>query len=74
EPLDTSMTAVGGVSDPKAGREEMEAWRIHTRGRFDIRMMAGDHFFIHSAQALVLRDLAQDLHRVLRQIPEMPRV
>jgi hypothetical protein len=27
-------------------------------------MVQGDHFFIHSAQAMVLRDLAQDLHGV----------
>lgn len=73
DPLDVPMTAVGGVNDPKADREEMEAWGIHTTGEFTVRMMAGDHFFIHSAQPLVLRDLAQDLHGVLRRVREPQR-
>ncbi|HEX7239288.1 MAG TPA: thioesterase domain-containing protein [Longimicrobiaceae bacterium] len=70
EPLDVPVTATGGVNDPKADREEMEAWKLHTSGGFQVRMMAGDHFFIHSAQAMVLRDLAQDLHAVLRRLRE----
>lgn len=73
EPLDVPITAVGGVNDPKATREDMEAWRRHTRADFGLRMMAGDHFFIHSSQPLVLRDLAQDLHGVLRRIREPQR-
>jgi medium-chain acyl-[acyl-carrier-protein] hydrolase len=73
EPLDVPITAVGGLSDPKAQREDMEAWRLHTRGEFSVRMVQGDHFFIHSAQATVLRDLAQDLHGVLRRVREPQR-
>lgn len=73
EPLDVPITAIGGTSDPKAARESMEAWSLHTRARFELRMVAGDHFFIHSSQPLVLRDLAQDLQGVLRRIREPQR-
>lgn len=74
EPLGVPVTAIGGMSDPKADRAEMEAWRLHTRGAFSLRMIPGDHFFIHSSQAMVLRDLAQDLHGVLRRLGEPQRV
>ena len=73
EPLDVPITAIGGLSDPKAQREDMEAWGLHTRADFSVRMVQGDHFFIHSAQAMVLRDLAQDLHGVLRRVREPQR-
>jgi len=72
-PLDVPITAVGGADDPKAERPEMEAWRLHTRADFDVRTMPGDHFFIHSSQALLLRDLARDLHGVLHRIREPQR-
>lgn len=68
EPLDVPITATGADADPKANREETEAWRVHTTREFRVRIMSGDHFFIHGAQALVLRDLAQDLQGVLRRI------
>lgn len=73
EALDVPITAVGGLGDPKASREDMEAWRRHTRAEFGVRMMPGDHFFIHTAQAMLLRDLAQDLHGVLRRVGELQR-
>jgi medium-chain acyl-[acyl-carrier-protein] hydrolase len=67
EPLDVPITAIGGTDDPKADRGEMEAWREHTRAAFALRMVPGDHFFIHSAPSVVLRDLAQELHVLLRR-------
>lgn len=71
-PLDVPITAIGGADDPKATREDMEAWRLHTRAAFEVRMIPGDHFFIHSSAPLVLRALAQDLHAVLRRL-SVPR-
>ncbi|HEX2191394.1 MAG TPA: thioesterase domain-containing protein [Longimicrobiaceae bacterium] len=73
EPLDVPITAIGGSDDPKAARDDMAAWSRHTRAGFELRMVAGDHFFVHSAQALVLRDLAHDLQEVLRRIREPQR-
>lgn len=69
EPLDVPITAIGGTEDPKAGREEIEAWGLHTRAAFAARMIPGDHFFIHGSQPLVLRDLAQELRGVLERVP-----
>ncbi|HEV2150491.1 MAG TPA: thioesterase II family protein [Longimicrobiaceae bacterium] len=73
EPLDVPITASGGTNDPKADRAEMEAWAEHTRAGFSLRMVPGDHFFIHSALPVVLRDLAQDLQGILRRVREPQR-
>lgn len=67
-PLDAPITAIGGTDDPRAERWEVEAWAAHTRGGFRARFLPGDHFFIHGAQALHLRDLAHDLREVLGRV------
>jgi medium-chain acyl-[acyl-carrier-protein] hydrolase len=68
EPLDCSVTAFGGNDDPEVSREELSAWRRRTRESFSLHMFPGGHFFLQSAQSLVLRVLAQDLRQVLRRI------
>ena len=61
EPLDGGISAFGGLGDEEVTREDVEAWKEHTRGRFRMRMLPGDHFFIHSAKDLVLEAVARDL-------------
>jgi medium-chain acyl-[acyl-carrier-protein] hydrolase len=73
EPLDCSVTALGGVDDPQVSREELSAWRSHTCGPFSFHMFPGGHFFLQSAQRLVMQILAEDLRRVIRRIPRGPR-
>ena len=69
EALTCSITAFGGNDDGRVSREELSAWRAQTSNSFSMHMFPGDHFFIQSAQALVLRVLAQDLKQVLRRQP-----
>jgi surfactin synthase thioesterase subunit len=40
---------------------ELAAWREQTCSAFIHRTLPGDHFFLHSAQELLLRALTQDL-------------
>jgi medium-chain acyl-[acyl-carrier-protein] hydrolase len=70
EPLDCSITAFGGTDDGRVSRGELSAWHIQTSKSFFLRMFPGDHFFIQSAQAHVLRVLGQDLMQVLRRLPQ----
>jgi surfactin synthase thioesterase subunit len=59
--LDVPVHAVGGSDDPRARREQIEAWRELTSGRFDLSIIAGDHFFINSRRAELLALVAERL-------------
>lgn len=61
EPLDCPVSAFGGLQDSVTSRDELAAWREQTSGAFVLRMFPGGHFFLHSARALLLRAVAQDL-------------
>lgn len=66
-PLACPITAYGGLGDPKAPREDVEAWREHTAADFTLRFFPGDHFFVFARRDLVLRTLAMDLHEIFRR-------
>jgi medium-chain acyl-[acyl-carrier-protein] hydrolase len=53
--------AYAGIKDPDITREEVEAWRDECASSFRLRIFPGDHFFIHSAEALLLHALSHDL-------------
>jgi medium-chain acyl-[acyl-carrier-protein] hydrolase len=61
EPLAAGISALGGLGDEDVPREDLEGWRRHTLGRFDVQMFPGDHFFIHDDKRLVLGAVARDL-------------
>ncbi|WP_088243857.1 thioesterase II family protein [Calothrix rhizosoleniae] len=61
-PLECPITAFGGLSDPEANINELEAWAKQTKSTFSLKMFQGDHFFIHSAQSQLLEFLNQFLH------------
>ena len=64
QPLDCPITAFGGIEDTEVTREYLDAWREMTTGAFNLRMLPGDHFFLHAAQPLFLQMLARDLEKV----------
>jgi len=64
-PLDCPLTALGGLLDLDVTHEHLGLWREQTTGPFTVRMLPGDHFFIRSDQALLLRAVARDLHKTL---------
>jgi surfactin synthase thioesterase subunit len=65
-PLDCPITALGGLQDNEVARENLEAWREHTTSDFKLRMLPGDHFFLNSCQAQLLRIVSQGLHQLVR--------
>ncbi len=59
-PLPCAISAFGGLRDTDIAREKLTAWNEQTANDFVVRMLPGDHFFIQSAQELLLRFVAQD--------------
>lgn len=60
-PLQCPISAFGGLQDEEVGREELEGWKEQTTGRFKLRMMPGNHFFLNDGQHSLLRSIAEDL-------------
>lgn len=69
-PLPCPLTAFGGAHDQVVSREDLAAWREHTLGEFSLRMLEGDHFYLRSAQAQIVREVSQQLLRRLQEEPE----
>jgi medium-chain acyl-[acyl-carrier-protein] hydrolase len=64
-PLTCPLDAFGGLQDVNIPREDIESWREHTDALFTLRMLPGDHFFIHTAQNMLLQAISQSLARLL---------
>lgn len=71
EPLGCSITAFGGTQDRSV--EPLSAWSIHTRQTCSCVLLPGDHFYVQSAQPLLLRYLAEELVALLHTAQAMPR-
>jgi medium-chain acyl-[acyl-carrier-protein] hydrolase len=65
-PLDCPLTIFGGLQDAEVGREELAEWREHTTSTCVVRMLAGEHLFVNTAQHFILRQLAGELHAYVR--------
>ncbi|NER81855.1 MAG: thioesterase, partial [Leptolyngbya sp. SIO1D8] len=68
-PLNCPITAFGGLQDPDVSSEMLEAWQKQTAAVFAMQMFLGDHFFIHTAQPLLLKSLSRSLNRIVDQMP-----
>jgi medium-chain acyl-[acyl-carrier-protein] hydrolase len=53
-PLDVPVLALAGTHDPLARTEEIEGWRGHTRGAFELRRVPGGHLFIRDSRAAAI--------------------
>lgn len=63
-PLDTPISAFGGLEDPDVSRDDLLAWKEQTRGSFRLRMFPGGHFFLHAARQGLVHAVAEDLMRL----------
>lgn len=61
-PLESSITAFGGLQDQEVNVEELEGWQEQSKASYKLQMFPGDHFFIQSSQPLLLQILAKHLH------------
>jgi medium-chain acyl-[acyl-carrier-protein] hydrolase len=69
-PLNCSISAYGGLQDKEVSYHDLEKWRDQTHHSFTLRMLPGNHFFVHSAQALLLQAVFQDLTTLLHGLTE----
>jgi medium-chain acyl-[acyl-carrier-protein] hydrolase len=68
-PLGCEMTVFGGLQDTDVPRECLVGWQEQTIAHCSVRMLPGDHFFLHSSQALLLRALNRQIERLI-QVPQ----
>lgn len=70
-PLDCPITAFGGLQDREVNCDELQAWREQTNAAFSLQMFRGDHFFLNSAQSLLLQSLSQELRQITNKIDRL---
>lgn len=59
--LNCPITVLGGLQDQVAKFDDLAAWQEQTTASYQLQMFPGDHFFLHSAQTLVLQFLTDVL-------------
>jgi medium-chain acyl-[acyl-carrier-protein] hydrolase len=64
-PLSCPVTAFAGSEDTCVTQKELEAWKVQTIGSCKFWTLPGDHFFLHTSEALLLQALVQDIRGVL---------
>jgi medium-chain acyl-[acyl-carrier-protein] hydrolase len=55
EPMDIAIAALAGADDPFAAPAAVETWRTQTTGTFQLEVLPGGHFFVHSERTSVLQ-------------------
>ena len=62
-PLALPLVVLGGLWDPRAPREAVEAWARHAAGPLRMAFFPGDHFFQRATPGPVCEVLAEELTR-----------
>jgi medium-chain acyl-[acyl-carrier-protein] hydrolase len=73
QPFTCPIAAFGGVQDTEVTRADLDPWRDQTTGAFVLRLLPGDHFFIHTARQFLVQALSLDLMRLNQSLPKGPR-
>ena len=61
EPLDCSITSLCGMYDKRVSSKDAEAWNVHTKKDFNIKMIPGKHLFINTHQDEVINIINQEV-------------
>jgi medium-chain acyl-[acyl-carrier-protein] hydrolase len=64
DPLDCPIYAFGGNSDSTTTAQDLQAWRLHTKRTFELKVFRGDHFFIRNNQHSVFSEILAKLSQV----------
>lgn len=68
-PLDCPIVAYCGTQDEEEHQQTMEAWREQTTKSFKLRMIEGNHFFLHGNETTLLRSLSEELTHLVKARP-----
>jgi len=63
------VTVFAGSEDRGISEEMMIGWEQHTRGRFEMHAVSGDHFFLTTSKDIVLTTIQKSLQRLA--IPDL---
>lgn len=63
-PLKCPITVFGGLQDSEVSCDDLQAWQEQTKADFNLNMVPGNHFFLHSAQSLLLENLIKYLQNI----------
>jgi len=63
-PLRCPISVYGGLQDCHVPRDLLLPWKEQTKSRFSLHMLPGDHFFLRSSQAQLLRSIARELRDI----------
>ncbi len=55
------ITVFGGLQDTRMDLASLEAWRLHTMGKFKLQMFTGNHFFLRNTQQSILQVFHEQL-------------
>jgi medium-chain acyl-[acyl-carrier-protein] hydrolase len=69
DPLDCPIYAFGGNSDSTTTAQDLEAWRLHTKRTFELKIFHGDHFFLRNNQQSVFSAILSKLSQVPQLAP-----
>jgi medium-chain acyl-[acyl-carrier-protein] hydrolase len=65
-PLPCPIAAFAGVADQEIPADVVQRWQEHTAASFRLRVVPGDHFFLHSAGPALIQAIRYDLAPALR--------
>lgn len=60
-PLSCPMTVYGGTDDPEAPPDTLPEWAQQTQAVTEVRVLPGNHFFLHHQQSRLLSGVGDDL-------------
>jgi len=68
--LHSPLTVFGGDTDPIVKVNHLSSWRELTTSRFNLHVMNGGHFFLHTVQPAILKVLTGQLDGVLKSFTQ----
>lgn len=57
-PLDIPISVFGGDHDVRVAAEDLAGWRAHTTAEFELVILPGNHFYLHSARERLVSEIA----------------
>jgi polyketide synthase 12/epothilone polyketide synthase D len=60
-PLSCPITAFGGIEDEVVKKEHLLDWQNQTLGTFSLKMIPGDHLFLHRSWETIVSAIEEDL-------------
>lgn len=70
-PLAFPITVYGGEQDEQVPIESLTVWEEQTSTKFKLRMLPGDHFFIHNHEMEFIKAFSYDLKEILPEFSSL---